>query len=117
MICVFYLFFLDSAMFLSGKNLIDILDRIKIDLVKVCEWLKHNQLKAHAMFFPFSTHDQMNPLTKSTNILINIEFGPETKLLAETVDYKLKFDNHLNNILKKVNSKTLLLSQNSILVG
>ena len=62
------------------------------------------------MFFPFSTHDQTNPLIKPTNILINvdnhnIEFVPETKILGVTLDYKLKFDQHVNNILKKVNAK------------
>ena len=113
----------DSTMFLSGKKLFDLLEKVKTDLGQVCEWLKHNQLilnwdKTHAMFFPFSTHDQTNPLIKPTNILINvdnhnIEFVPETKILGVTLDYKLKFDQHVNNILKKVNAKTLLISRNS----
>ena len=69
------------------------------------------------MFFPFSTHDQTNPLIKLTNILINvdnhnIEFVPETKTLAATLDYKIKFDQHVNIFLKKVNAKTLLISRN-----
>jgi len=73
--------------------------------------------KTHAMFFPFSSHDKINPLVYPSNIFIEIdnnfsEFVPETKILGVTLDNKLKFDKHISNVITKVNSKAFMLSKN-----
>ena len=88
-------------------------------MILICEWLKHNQLilnweKTHAMFFPFSSHDHTNPLTLPTNIFIKIDnhfidFVTETKILGVTLYNKLKFENHIYYITKKVNAKSFML--------
>ena len=68
----------DSTIFLSGKNIYQVVERVRMDMILICEWIKHNQLilnweKTHAMFFPFSSHDHTNPLTLPTNIFIKID--------------------------------------------
>ena len=65
----------DSTTFTSGKNIYDVVQKVKDYLNLICDWLRHNQLilnweKTHAMFFPFSSHDPTNPLTLPTNIII-----------------------------------------------
>ena len=116
------LFANDSTIFLSEENIYQVVERVRMDMILICEWLKHNQLilnweKTHAMFFPFSSHDHTNPLTLPTNIFIKIDnhfidFVTETKILGVTLDNKLKFENHIYNITKKVNAKSFMLSRN-----
>ena len=112
----------DSTTFLSGIDIYEVIKKVKLDLLKICDWLKHNQLvlnweKTHAIFFPFSSHDKINPLVYPSNIFIEIdnhfiEFLPETKILGVTLDDKLKFDKHISNVITKVNSKAFILSRN-----
>ena len=112
----------DSTTFLSGIDIYEVIKKVKSDLIKICDWLKHNQLvlnweKTHAIFFPFSSHDKINPLVYPSNIFIEIdnhfiEFLPETKILGVTLDNKLTFDKHISNVITKVNSKAFILSRN-----
>ena len=112
----------DSTTLLSGKNIFDVVEKIKADMVLICEWLKHNQLilnweKTHAMLFPTTCRNHINPLDRPSNIFLNIDnhyidFVAETKILGVILDTKLNFEKQIISIIKKVNSKSFMLSRN-----
>ena len=69
------------------------------------------------MPFNHSKRDHIGPLTRPTNIYVNIdnheiELVDEFKLLGVTIDNKLTFESHIDNIISKVNSKSFTLLSN-----
>ena len=89
----------------------------------ICEWLRNNQLiinreKTYAMHFPPSSHVSkqiIEPRPENLTIKIDdhyVNFVSETRILGTMIDFKLNFDNHIDTIIKKVNSRTFILSRN-----
>ena len=75
------------------------------------QWFEFNQLAANPAKFQmiFLGYDASNLSLKIGNIIIkNSKF---VKLLGVTIDSKLKFDKHVNNICKKENFKFRSLSR------
>jgi len=112
----------DITLFCHGKDIYSVRDRLKSDIESINNWLKHNQLilnrdKTKIMPFNYSNRDHSGPLAKPTNIYINIdkhdiEFVDEFKLLGVTIDNRLTFESHIDNIISKVNSKSFTLLSN-----
>jgi hypothetical protein len=112
----------DITLFCHGKDIYSVRDRLKSDIESINNWLKHNQLilnwdKTKIMPFNYSNRDHTGPLAKPTNIYINIdkhdiEFVDEFKLLGVTIDNRLTFESHIDNIISKVNSKSFTLLSN-----
>jgi hypothetical protein len=112
----------DITLFYHEKDIYTVRDRLKSDIEQINNWLKHNQLilnwdKTKIMPFNHSKRDHIGPLTRPTNIYINIdnheiEFVDEFKLLGVTIDNKLTFESHIDNIISKVNSKSFTLLSN-----
>jgi hypothetical protein len=88
----------------------------------VCEIVKlsgfERPQKTVAMHFPPSSHRSkqiIEPRQENLTIKVDgfyIDFVHETKLLGVIIDSKLNFDSHIEMVLKKVNSRTFILSRN-----
>ena len=70
------------------------------------------------MHFPPSSHRSkqiIEPRQENLTIKVDgyyIDFVHEAKLLGAIIDSKLNFDSHIDLVLKKVNSRTFILSRN-----
>jgi hypothetical protein len=70
------------------------------------------------MHFPPSSHVSkqiIEPRPENLTIKIDdhyVNFVSETRILGTMIDFKLNFDNHIDTIIKKVNSRTFILSRN-----
>ena len=106
----------------SQEKICDVVEKIKADMILICEWLKHNQLilnweKTLAILFPTTCRNHINPLERPSNIFLNIdnhyiEFVAETKILGVILDIKLNFEKQIISIIKKANSKSFMFSRN-----
>ncbi len=110
----------DTTLSSFGKNIDTIKQKIQEDLSTITEWLKFNRLvinlsKTHVMHFP--TTNRKLELTKNDHIMFNhekINFVESTKLLGVVIDQRLKFNEHIKNVCKKVNSTILLVNSNHL---
>jgi hypothetical protein len=113
----------DTTTIYSGNDLEDVMRKVENDMKIICEWLENNQLlinkqKTVAMHFPPSSHRSkqiIEPRQENLTIKVDgfyIDFVHETKLLGVIIDSKLNFDSHIDLVLKKVNSRTFILSRN-----
>jgi hypothetical protein len=111
----------DSTISSSGKTTASIITNIESDLILILDWLKHNKLiinvkKTQAMYINSNLKLRKTIQTDQSKLTINcnntsIPFSSEVKLLGVIIDNKLSFTSQTNNICKKVNSKTHLLSK------
>jgi hypothetical protein len=94
----------DSNMFISGKNVEELIAIMNTELAAIVEWLHTNRLsinikKCHFMFF--SPHDVLH----DSNVKIsdvNIDEVYHTKFLGVTIDNKLSWKNHITYIKSKI---------------
>ena len=114
-----------------GSDINFIIKNLEKDLVKVEEWLNHNRLlinweKTQAIHFSSTFKDRDIALNNDPNIELsqhkyisfkdkNITFVKNFKLLGFTVDNKLRFEDQIRAVCKKVNSITSLLAKSSYL--
>ena len=121
----------DTTMSSHGSDINLIIKNLERDLVKVEEWLNHNRLlinwkKTQAIHFSSTFKDRDIALNNNPNIEIsqhkyisfkdkNITFVKNFKLLGFIVDNKLKFEDQVRAVCKKVNSITGLLAKSSYL--
>jgi hypothetical protein len=113
----------DTTTIYSGNDLEEVMRKVENDMKIICEWLENNQLlinkqKTVAMHFPPSSHRSkqiIEPRQENLTIKVDgyyIDFVHEAKLLGAIIDSKLNFDSHIDLVLKKVNSRTFILSRN-----
>ena len=113
----------DTTTIYSGNDLEEVMRKVENDMKIICEWLENNQLlinkqKTAAIHFPPSTRRSkqiIEPRQENLTIKVDgyyIDFVHETKLLGAIIDSKLNFDSHIDLVLKKVNSRTFILSRN-----
>ena len=109
----------DTTISSFGKDSTEIISKLELDLNLIVEWLSYNRLvinvtKSKAMFFShyIRKSNEQKLLINSLKIKCNnedIDFTKEIKVLGVTIDNELKFNSQIDNICKKVNSKTFLL--------
>ena len=93
----------DTTLYSCEPNMNLILNKLEKDTSAVFTWFKNNYLKANS--------GKSHPLATSDNIQhINVEgsqlsSSKSEELLGILIDQKLTFENHLLNIIQKVNQK------------
>ena len=97
----------DTTLYSCEPNMNLILNKLEKDTSAVFTWFKNNYLKANS--------GKSHPLATSDNIQhINVEgsqlsSSKSEELLGILIDQKLTFENHLLNIIQKVNQKVHVL--------
>jgi hypothetical protein len=120
---LFIIFLNDISTIYSGEDLVGLMRKVENDMKIICEWLENNQLlinkqKTVAIHLPPSSNHSkqiIEPRPENLTIKVDgyyIDFVKETKLLGAIIDNKLNFDSHTDTIIKKVNSRTFILSRN-----
>ena len=113
-ILYFILFADDTNMFLTGKNLNNIISTMNEEMVKVVEWLNINRLslntnKTH--YIIFSSRKRAN---SSEKIFINgnvIEKVDTTKFLGVILDSKMTWNDHICHIKNKISKGIGILAK------
>ena len=103
--CFSILFADDTNMFITGKDIQDMCDRLNEDLVKIQEWLCYNKLslnilKTHHMIFT-----PRNKIVNDVHVVINnekIERVYTTKFLGVQIDAQLNWKRHIGYTCKKL---------------
>ena len=94
----------DTTAFISGPNHNDVIAIINEDLDRLYIWLQSNRLTLNANKSSFMIHGHFNGLN-SINISIRNERLTQTstaKFLGITIDEKLNFREHIQNVICKV---------------
>ena len=94
----------DTTAFISGPNHSDVIAIINEDLDRLYIWLQSNRLTLNANKSSFMIHGHFNELN-SINISIRNERLTQTstaKFLGITIDEKLNFREHIQNVICKV---------------
>ena len=92
-------------MYFCAKLVIDVIQNLQSDLKIALNWFKDNQMMANPGKFQFTILSK-NTINQST--VINnktIESSKSAKLLGLTIDNKLNFGIHTNNICNMVSAK------------
>ena len=119
----FLLYADDSILYVSGKDINDLIRTTNNELVTVSEWLASNKLtlnleKSHYLIFNRNKTfpDEMPPLTMCTKTLTRQSF---TKFLGVIIDEQLNFKEHIINITNKINKQSgiLYLTRDSLTIA
>jgi hypothetical protein len=109
----------DTTTIYSGNDLEEVMRKVENDMKIICEWLENNQLlinkqKTVAMHFPPSSHRSKQIIEpRQENLTIKVDgYYIDFVHLGAIIDSKLNFDSHIDLVLKKVNSRTFILSRN-----
>ena len=95
----------DNTIYSCAKSVNDVIENLQSDLKIVLKWFKDNQMMANPGKFQFMILSK-NTINKS--IVIGnktIESSKSVKLLGLTIDNKLNFGIHINNICKVASAK------------
>ena len=101
----------DISTYLSKKGIFPFLQALKSETSTVLKWFKINEMKSNSEKCHLIVAENKNKLyTSSSHIYLEEEKEllsneKSVKLLGITIDDKLTFEEHLNNILKKGNQK------------
>ena len=95
----------DNTIYSCAKSVNDVIENLQSDLKIALTWFKDNQMMANPGKFQFMI---LNKNTINKSIVINnktIESSKSVKLLGLTIDNKLNFGIHINNICKVASAK------------
>ena len=96
----------DNTIYSCAKSVNDVIENLQSDLKIALKWFKDNQMMANPGKFQFMILLSKN--TMNNSIVINnktIESSKSVKLLGLTIDNKLNFGIHINNICKVASAK------------
>ena len=96
----------DNTLSSCGKMLGDILHNLKLDLGRILKWFKVNSLKPNLGKFQFMILATNNDI--KVNLFLDgnkIEKSQEVVLLGITIDDKLSYKTHIENICRKAKYK------------
>lgn len=103
----FVMFADDTTIIMTDKNINTLQQRINLEMEKVSEWFKANQLslnknKSHVMLFT-----NQKKTNNHNNFIVNIDNIPlrltdQTTFLGVVLDCRLKWDIHVDKIASKV---------------
>ena len=98
-----------NTIYQSGRTVDNVNNGLKVSAEKRFQWFSNNQMKGNT--------DQCH-LIMSTNNATELQIGDSSiktsnceKLLGVKIDYKLTFDEHVNSLCKKANSKLRALAR------
>ena len=99
----------DNTIYQLGRTVDDVINGLQVSAKKLFQWFSDNQMKGNT--------DKCH-LIMSTNNATELQIGDSSiktsnceKLLGVKIDYKLTFDEHVNSLCKKANSKLRALAR------
>ena len=95
----------NNTIYSCAKSVNDLIENLQSVLKIVLKWFKDNQMMANTGNFQFMI---LSKNTANKSIVINnktIESSKSVKLLGLTIDNKLNFVIHINNICKVASAK------------
>ena len=108
----------DNTLSATGSTVDVMLEALRVDTKNAINWFKVNFMQANpekfqVMFLKSFTSDEELPscLVLDTESTVTIERQSHVKLLGVTIDDKLKFDLHVNNLCKKASKQVNILSR------
>ena len=107
----------DTGIFVSGKNMRILEEKVNSDLHHVCSWLKTNKLSLNALkckYMIIGSRYNLSQISNSPNIKIldhNVERVHQIDQLGITVDDQLKWDKHVDKLCKKLSSALFAMNQ------
>ena len=103
--CFSILFADDTNMFITGKDIQDMCDRLNEDLVKIQEWLCCNKLSLNILETHHMIFTPRNKIVNDVHVVINnekIERVYTTKFLGVQIDAQLNWKKHIGYTCKKL---------------
>ena len=105
--CDINLFADDTVLFIAAKDLDDAVLHLNEDLRSLSRWLKYKQLKLNISKTKFMVISR-NRVNVDVSVVIDdetIDRVREIKYLGVIIDDKLKFNSHIDNVIKKIAKK------------
>ena len=107
----------DTTLHTSGKDIMQIRSNMQHSLDQVSSWCDNNHMvinpiKTKSMTIARRQKHQLSPLP--LDLVLNgakIDQVSEHRLLCITIDNKLRWDSHINNVCKTVSRRVFLLSK------
>lgn len=104
----------DTSIYISGKNINEILWKLNSDLKNVSNWLNINKLKINVEKTVYMVIKNKLSDNNETNVIINntkLKQVSETKYLGIIIDDKLDFKKNLEYVIKKMSKKINFLAR------
>ena len=100
----------DNTPYFCDKNLEVFLSKLQICALKLFEWLSNNHMKMNSdkCHLILSSNDENKKIELNGEAINNTQVQ---KLLGVHIDYKLKFDTHIESLCKKVGKKLHALAR------
>lgn len=116
--CNFHLFADDTIVYISGYDIVEIINTLNLELKNLDNWLKFNKLKLNTSKSNFMVLCSDNNYIKFTSSNVHVSIGGDNlelvssvKYLGVVVDRKLKFTQHINYICTKIAKKVGLIGR------
>ena len=100
----------DTTPYFCDKNLEVLLSKLQIYALKLLEWFSNNYMKmnSYKCHFLLSSSDENKKTELKGEVVSNTQVE---KLLGVHIDYKLKFDTHIETFYKKAGKKLYALAR------
>ena len=105
--CDINLFADDTVLFVAAKDLNNAISHLNEDLRSLSRWLKYKQLRLNISKTNFLVISR-NRVNENVSVVIDneaIDRVREIKYLGVIIDDKLKFNSHIDNVIKKIAKK------------
>ena len=107
----------DNTLYACDVSFQGVIEKLTNDIPKVIKWFKANEMVVNPNKFQVMFLGSENPKSYSLNVAnYTLESSDTVKLLGVTLDNKLTFNEHLNDLCSKANQKVsaLLRIRNSL---
>ena len=117
----FLLYADDTALYIIGSNLQDIINIMNTELVKITRWLEANGLSLNIekckclLFGPKTTTAILSPLIRINNK--SIECVQNYKFLGLRIDKSLNWADHIDDVINRVSSRVYYLFKAKLYLG
>ena len=106
----------DNTLCASGKTLASAIENVKQDTESAIDWFDENQMQANPVKFQFMhTSDEEKVVFECRDVTIEAE--KSVKLLGINIDYKLKFTQHVSDVIRKCGFQLNTLRRHSKLLN
>ena len=96
----------DTLLSISARTSCEAIEKMNLELIKLCDWLKFNKIalntkKCNFMIFNEKVNSDLNIKIDD----VELEKVDKTKYLGVLIDNRLRFNEHGDYIIKKMNKK------------
>ena len=95
----------DTTHYTYGQSLDEIIEKLEIDMSKICEWFHHNCFKANPGRYHFSLSPFVHRPIKILGLGSTIKVSKEDVLLGVRIDSDLTLKEYVTSICSKANEK------------